>query len=231
VAEENTIHGKGLLFGRDLYAILTSGGINSSMQLMLDVNLNALEIHTEARPQTQVNPGSTILRRAIRKNIVSFPSQIPAFAKQLPDGIQWRMVLLFFVQGWSLVEVAARFKVPKHRVGQILNVWTMRALALGYVQVIDPEAFAECCRIDIGYGTGRDAEEALWEASRPTPVDLSWPFPESTQSVPASVASALEARPAIGQSKGRLSAIQGGRSNLERELSAHEEEHISHAVA
>ncbi len=128
------------------------------MNVMLDENRNAPEVQDWAGKHTQINPGCTLLRRTIQKNIVSFPSQIPAFAKQLPAGMQWRMVLLFFVQGWSLNDVAVRFKVPKHRVCRILNTWAARALALGYIDVIDPEAFAECCRVDLASGIDRDAE-------------------------------------------------------------------------
>jgi hypothetical protein len=183
---------------------------------MLDENLNALEIHGEARPQAPVNPGTRVLRRAIRRNIVSFPSQIPSLSKQPPDGMQWRMVLLFFIHGWSLGDVAARFKVPKHRVSQILNCWSVRALALGYVEVIDPEAFAKCCRVDVG-------------------------FPESAPAVcaPAAIAHCEEWS---GEFQVRATtrlrdlgaaterAFQRGRSNLMHELDPREEEHVSNAV-
>jgi hypothetical protein len=72
--------------------------------------------------------------------------------------MQCRMVLLFFVHGWSSVDIAARFDVPKHVVWGILNEWSARALALGYIQVIDPEAFAACCRMDNEYGINRGGD-------------------------------------------------------------------------
>ena len=102
---------------------------------------------------TPVHPGSETLRRAIRGNIVSFPSQIPTLLKCPPADTQWRIVLLFFVRGWSSSKIAARFSVPRHRIWKILNGWSVRALALGYIQVIDPEAFAACCHVDVEYGT------------------------------------------------------------------------------
>ena len=102
----------------------------------------------EASLKTPVYPGSAVLRRAVRQNIVSFPSQIPAFLRRPGADMQCRVVLLFFVRGWSSVDIAARFNVPKHAIWGILNEWSVRALALGYIQVIDPEAFAICCRMD-----------------------------------------------------------------------------------
>lgn len=102
----------------------------------------------EARLKTPVHPGCAVLRRAVRENIVSFPSQIVAFLRNPPADMQCRVVLLFFVHGWSSVDIAARFNVPKHLVWGVLNDWSVRALALGYIQVIDPDAFDACCRVD-----------------------------------------------------------------------------------
>ena len=102
--------------------------------------------YREERLETPLHPGSAVLRRAIRRNIVSFPAQVPVFLKQTPAEIQWRAVVLFFVRGWSSPNIAARFHVPTHRIWQILEDWSVRAFALGYVQVLDPEAFEACCR-------------------------------------------------------------------------------------
>jgi hypothetical protein len=109
-----------------------------------------------ARLKTPVHPGCAVLRRAVRGNIVSFPSQIPAFLRNPPADMQRRVVLLFFVQGWSSVDIAARFSVPRHFIWGVLNEWSVRALALGCIQVIDPEEFATCCRLDDEYGTNRE---------------------------------------------------------------------------
>src|SRR5271157_990931 len=102
----------------------------------------------EASLKTPVYPGCAVLRRAVRQNIVSFPSQISAFLSRPTADMQCRVVLLFFVRGWSSVDIATRFNVPKHTIWGILNDWSVRALALGYIQVIDPEAFDACCGLE-----------------------------------------------------------------------------------
>src|SRR5258708_30215716 len=134
--------------------------VYSSSMHSMDDRRNALEIRTAERVQTPLHSGSAVLRRALRRNIVSFPSQIPVFLKQPPADMQWRMVLLYFVRGWSSAKIAARFNVPTHWIRKSLNAWSVRALALGFVQVIDPEAFAACCHSDVEYGANRDTEES-----------------------------------------------------------------------
>jgi hypothetical protein len=126
-------------------------------------------IHSDAGAQTPLSPGSIVLRRAIRRNVVSFPSQIPVFLKQGPEGMQWRAVLLFFVRGWSSPRIAERFQVPTHRIWQTLEDWSVRALALGYVHVLDPDAFAACCRTGSELGIhrgGLSQEVAVHEEER-----------------------------------------------------------------
>jgi hypothetical protein len=161
------------------------------MHVIMDEKRNATEFSEES-PQTPVHPGSETLRRAVRRNIVSFPSQIPTLLKRPPADTQWRIVLLFFVCGWSSGRIAARFNVPRHRIWKILNGWSVRALALGYVQVIDPEAFAACCRVEVEYGSIHDEEEI---ESAPAPWSPPLHLPNA---VPAVVANSLEA-PAEGQ--------------------------------
>jgi hypothetical protein len=128
------------------YAILTLPDLSFSMPMMEQTS--ASEIGREERRQTPVHPGGAALRRAVRLQIVSFPSQVPVFLKRPAADMQWRIVLLYFVRGWSGPKIAARFNIPIHRVREILNSWSVRALELGYVQVIDPEAFAACCHAD-----------------------------------------------------------------------------------
>ena len=123
-------------------------GLDSCMHLMMDAKRSVSEITGERLP-TPVHPGSETLRRAIRANIVSFPSQIPTLLKCPPADTQWRIVLLFFIRGWSSSKIGARFSLPRHRIWNILNGWSVRALGLGYIQVIDPEAFAACCHLDV----------------------------------------------------------------------------------
>ena len=129
--------------------------------------------------KTPVHPGNSALRRAIRKNIVTFPAQIPVLLKQPTAEVQWRVVLLYFVRGWTSPKIATRFNIPIHRVSEILYEWTVRALALGYVQIIDAEAFATCCHIDLEGRSHRDTDETRLPAfSRIDGTDSS-PFPHA----------------------------------------------------
>jgi hypothetical protein len=123
--------------------------------------MHCVDESREAGLRTPVHPGNSILRRAIRQNIVSFPSQIPVFLKDPPADMQWRVVSLFFVCGWNSVSIATRFHVPRHRIWQIVHDWCIRALALGYVEVIDPEAFSACCRVDLDFWDNRGADRFL----------------------------------------------------------------------
>src|ERR1035437_3424562 len=150
----------------DTYAIFISAGLDFSMPSM-DEKWSTPEIHAAERVKTPIHPGNGILRRAIRGNIVSVPSQIPSFPKGSQADMQWRMVLLFFVRGWSVAKIATRFQVPKHRVWTLLNGWSVRAMAQGHVQVIDPQAFAVCSRDDVECGTGRDMEEVRLAEVKP----------------------------------------------------------------
>jgi hypothetical protein len=127
--------------------------------LFAGVDRNAAAIDSEAGLKMPVQPGCAALRRALRANIVCFPSRIPILLRQPPADMQWRMVLLFFVRGWSSAAIGARFRVPKHRIQKILNRWSFRALAFGHVQIIDPVAFAASCHVDVEYGTGQDSRE------------------------------------------------------------------------
>src|ERR1035441_945455 len=142
----------------DTYAILISAGLDFSMHSM-DEKWNIPEIHGAERMKTPIHPGSGILRRAIRENIVSFPAQIPNLLKRSSAEMQWRMVVLFFVRGWGAAKIAERFQVPKHRVWTLLNEWSVRAMAQGHIQVIDPEAFEACCPDEIECWSDDDTEE------------------------------------------------------------------------
>jgi hypothetical protein len=83
------------------------------------------------------------LRKAIRNNRVAFPAQVPVFACQHRADIQWRLVSLFFVQGWSAERLAQRYKVSSRRIHQLLRLWVNRAFALGYLQEIPPISACE----------------------------------------------------------------------------------------
>ena len=95
-----------------------------------------------------LHPGNAVLRRAIQENLVSFPSQIPVFSRQARRDMQWKAVLLYFVRGWPLCDIAARFGVGSHRIWKAIDEWATRAIALGYIQVIDAERFATFSRAE-----------------------------------------------------------------------------------
>ena len=121
-----------------------SAGLDFRMDVM-EENRNASDSYGAPVLKTTLYPGCGALRRAVRGNIVSFPSRVPSLLKTPSDDMQWREVLLYFVRGWSSVKIAARFLVPKHQIRQILRDWSVRALALGCMEIIDPEAFQACC--------------------------------------------------------------------------------------
>ena len=78
------------------------------------------------------------LRRAIHRNRVSFPAQVPTFGKHDRPDLQRKLVQLFFVCGWSCHRIAQRYDLFPKRVQQILNAWRIRAVQTGYIQVIPP---------------------------------------------------------------------------------------------
>ena len=80
------------------------------------------------------------LRDAIHANRVSFPSQVPAFVTrdQRRCDLQWRLVCLYFIRGWSLLDLSNRYGLTRGHLWQILTEWQRRAASAGYVQYIPP---------------------------------------------------------------------------------------------
>jgi len=105
-----------------------------------------------------VHPGNAILRRAVQENVVSFPSQIPVLSKQARADLQCHVVMLYFIHGWTMSEIGERHRLPDFRVSQLLHEWAVRAFALGYVQVIDEDRFAELSRPSSARTNGRMLE-------------------------------------------------------------------------
>lgn len=79
------------------------------------------------------------LRRKVRENLVSFPSQVPIFPKHDRPDLQRKAVQLYFLFGWSCSRIAQRYGVLRQRIQQILSTWKRRAIEMGYVQDI-PQA-------------------------------------------------------------------------------------------
>ena len=82
------------------------------------------------------------IRLAIWNQGVCFPAQVPVFMNLQRADIQWRIAVLYFVQGWSSVRIAKRYGVTSKRIGQILRQWTSLAIARGYLGLIP--SLSEC---------------------------------------------------------------------------------------
>ena|SRR5208283_3305695 len=80
------------------------------------------------------------LRQAIWNREISFPAQVPSFPRQHSAEIQWRVVTLYFVRGWTCEQLADRYRVTASRVRQLLRLWVECARALGYLQDIPAES-------------------------------------------------------------------------------------------
>ncbi len=96
-----------------------------------------------------LHPGNAALRRAIQENIVCFPSQVPVLSRQARPDIQWRVVTLYLVLGWTMNDIGARFGLALSRISLMIHDWAVRAFALGYIQVLDPDRFALLCGAEL----------------------------------------------------------------------------------
>lgn len=101
----------------------------------------ATEEELFARSATPV-PGdleNRALRRAVRENLVSFPAQLPIFERHSQPGLQQKIVILYFVRGWTMHDIGERYGLGRQRMGQILTAWRRRAMREGFLQAIAPE--------------------------------------------------------------------------------------------
>jgi hypothetical protein len=80
----------------------------------------------------------TLLRKAIRNNRVTFPSQVPLFVRTAPADLQRYSIQLYFLRGWSCEKIARRYGYSRFYIWQIVNEWKRHAVSLGYVQAIPP---------------------------------------------------------------------------------------------
>jgi hypothetical protein len=108
-----------LCFPQRLSAILPSGSIECMNRVHIDLE-------------------NKVLRQAVQENLVSFPSQVPVFGKQSRPDLQQRLVLLYFVRGWTMDDLARRYGLGRQRMGQILTAWRIRAVKEGFIQAIEP---------------------------------------------------------------------------------------------
>jgi hypothetical protein len=102
--------------------------------------LMAIAIPSQAPREFPASFSNALLREAIRKNSVSFPSQTPCFAGNAGGGLHWRIAQLYFVSGWSVGRICLRHRLSKQMVRNILSQWRLRAVAAGFVQEIQPES-------------------------------------------------------------------------------------------
>lgn len=78
-----------------------------------------------------------VLRKAIRANRASFPSQVPTLTGfDWPD-LERRLVQLYFVSGWTCPDIGAKYKLTHGEVVKILDSWKREAVKAGYIQHID----------------------------------------------------------------------------------------------
>ena len=76
------------------------------------------------------------LRRLVRKNQISFPSQVPVFSHVPKPNVQWRLVTLFFIHNWPCTSLGARYGLSIGYVREIISIWVQRAASLGYLEEI-----------------------------------------------------------------------------------------------
>jgi transposase-like protein len=86
--------------------------------------------------------GNTLLRAAITRNLVSFPSQVRPFMKRTSGDLQERIVQLYFVRGWSVRNICDRYGLSKAMAHKLLVEWRVRAVESGHIQEIEPGILA-----------------------------------------------------------------------------------------
>jgi hypothetical protein len=105
--------------------------------------------------------GNTALRAAIRRNLVSFPSQIPPFMKR--GETQERIVQLYFIRGWCMKLIGERYGLSKSAVRKLISEWRVRAIAAGYIQEIHPDALHELASLPVADGDSELDDSASGE--------------------------------------------------------------------
>ncbi len=95
----------------------------------------------ENAPEFLLVCGNAGLRAAIRRNAVTFPSQMVRLRScDAGNDEPERIVQLYFVHGWSIRSICRRYRLSKKRIDNILNKWRHGAVAAGFVQEIRPRS-------------------------------------------------------------------------------------------
>lgn len=93
----------------------------------------------DMEPEFLLVCGNAGLRAAIRRNAVTFPSQMVRLGSSTEgNDEQERIVQLYFVHGWSIGNICQRYGLGKKAVDNILTRWRHKAVAAGFVQEIQP---------------------------------------------------------------------------------------------
>lgn len=87
--------------------------------------------------------GSALLRAALRRNLVSFPAQVPALTRSSSRHLEQKVAMLYFVNGWTVTRIGQRYGMPKKLVQNLIADWRIRAVAAGLIQEVDAEGLAE----------------------------------------------------------------------------------------
>jgi hypothetical protein len=73
-----------------------------------------------------------VLRKALQENLVSFPAQIPVFEGQSRPDLQRKIVILYFVRGLTVDDIAERYGLGREYYwrDRLLSGW-QRAVTSG----------------------------------------------------------------------------------------------------
>ena len=98
--------------------------------------VGASQLRQRVRSQQPDKTSLGGLRQAIRSNLVSFPSQLPVSPDCTEPDLQRRLVLLYFVFGWSFTRIADRYSMSAKRVRRMVESWRVFAVRAGYVEKV-----------------------------------------------------------------------------------------------
>src|SRR5580698_252051 len=86
--------------------------------------------------------GNAVLRKLIRRNLVTFPAQARSFSKRAEGDLAPRFAQLYFIRGWSVPAICSRYGMSRSTVQKLLGEWRIRAVGSGYIQEIEPGTVA-----------------------------------------------------------------------------------------
>jgi hypothetical protein len=130
----------------------------------------------------------TKLRKAIRNNLVSFPSQIPMFVRNGPGDLQRCSVQLYFLHGWNCGRIARRYGHSRFYIWQLVNEWKRHAVSLGYLQSIPPAG----ALLDL-----KNAVQRTLERAARLEQETFKAYKDVSSGIPGAVADAEWARPLV----------------------------------